>query len=188
MKRASTQYLLTCAAIGAGGAVLLIPANNIAAAIAGALPLLYAAIVGVWVVPSVVALDLIRRPGAAVLTSLFAGLVLIPFTPYGVRSVITCLIFGVILEIPFLVTRYRRWSPWIFVIATLVLLALYSLLAYRTYDVQSFPAWAQVTFFGLMLVSALLFTSLSLLLSRRLAKAGVARGLRREASAAPVPE
>lgn len=180
MKRASTQYLLTCAAIGAAGGVLLIPANNIAAAISAALPLLYAAIVGVWVVPSVVALDLIRRPGAAVLTSLFAGLVLVPFTPYGVRSVITCLIFGVILELPFLVTRYRRWSPWIFVASTVVLLSLYSLLAYRTYDVGSFPLWAQIAFFGLMLVSALLFTGLSLLLASRLRTAGVARALRRQ--------
>lgn len=181
MKRFSTQYLLTCAAIGAGGGLLLIPANNLAAAIAAAVPLLYAAIVGVWVVPSVVALDLIRRPGAAVLTSFFAGLVLIPFTPYGVRSVVTCLIFGIILELPFLATLYRRWSPWIFFGATLVLLALYSLLAYRTYAVETFEPWAQVTFFGLMLVSAFAFTGLSLLLSSRLRKAGVARVLRRKA-------
>jgi len=187
VNRFSTQYLLTCAAIGAGGGLLLIPANNIAAAVAAALPLLYAAIVGVWVVPSVVALDLIRRPGASVLTSLFAGLVLIPFTPYGVRSVITCLIFGVILELPFLATLYRRWSKWIFFGATLVLLALYSLLAYRTYAVETFEPWAQFAFFGLMLVSAVGFTALALLLSGRLRKAGVARGLRRQSSTADAP-
>ncbi|SIT72317.1 ECF transporter S component [Microbacterium sp. RU33B] len=62
----TTRYLLSCAAIGAAGAVLLIPANNLAIALGTALPFLYAAMVGVWLLPSALAMALIRRPGAGV--------------------------------------------------------------------------------------------------------------------------
>ena len=187
MKTFSTRFLLTTAAIGAAGGLLLIPANNLAALVSDAVPLLFAATVGLWVVPSIVALDLLRAPGASVLTSLFSGIVLIPFTPYGVRSVITCLIFGVILELPFLVTLYRRWSRWIFFGAVVLLVGLYSFVAYRSYGVENFAPWAQLAFFALMFASAVGFTALALLLATRLRRAGVARlsGETKRASVAP---
>lgn len=185
MKRASTKYLLTCAAIGAAGGILLIPANNIAAAVAAALPLLYAAIVGAWVIAPVVALDVIRRPGASLLTSLFAGLVVTPFTPYGARSIITCVLFGALLEIPFLVTLWKRWHPAIFVIATLLIGGIYSVFAYRTYAIDTFPVAGQVAFFVIMLASIAAFTTLGLLIGSRLRKAGVAKALRRRTEPTP---
>lgn len=179
MKRASTQYLLTCAAIGAAGGILLIPANNIAAAVAAAIPLLYAAIVGAWVIAPVVALDVIRRPGASLLTSLFAGLVVTPFTPYGARSIITCVLFGALLEIPFLITRYKRWTPTIFFVSTLVIGAVYAAYSFVSFALETFPLGAQIAYFVILLASIAAFTALGLLIGSRLRKAGVAKSLRR---------
>lgn len=182
MARASTRFLMTTAAVGAAGGILLIPANNLAALVSDALPLVFAATVGLWVVPSIVALDLLRRPGASVLTSLFAGIVLIPFTPYGVRSVITCLIFGVLLEVPFAVTLYRRWARWLPFVAVTLLVGAYSFVAYRSYGVESFAPGAQVAFFALMVLSAWAFTAIALVVAARLRRAGVARGIGRRSA------
>ncbi|MGX5681848.1 ECF transporter S component [Schumannella luteola] len=184
MKRVSTQYLLTCAAIGAAGGILLIPANNVAAAVAAALPLLYAAIVGAWVIASVIALDVIRRPGASLLTSLFAGLVVTPFTPYGARSIITCVLFGALLELPFLATLYRRWHPALFFAATLGIGAVYSVFAYRTFAIDTFPIGAQIAFFAILLASIAAFTAVGLVIGSRLRAAGIATALRRRPAAA----
>ncbi|MBG0560836.1 hypothetical protein [Actinoplanes aureus] len=54
--RLSTRFLMACAAIG----VLLLPANFVAAAIASAVPLAYAAMLGVWLIGPVAATGVAR--------------------------------------------------------------------------------------------------------------------------------
>ncbi len=113
--RTSTRVLLSCAAIGVGGGLVAGASGYLAAAFAAFGPLLYGITAGTHFLPSVVALALLKRPGTAVLAGVIAGLVGAAFAPWWIgRFVGTGLLVGVLLELPFLITRYRRWDPWLF--------------------------------------------------------------------------
>ncbi|WP_168200377.1 ECF transporter S component [Protaetiibacter larvae] len=183
MGRFTTRYLLSCAAIGVAGGLLLIPANLYAGTVAKGVPLLYAPIVGVWILPVVIALALLRRPGAGVLTALIAGIVTIPSSPNGAGAVITMLMIGVLLELPFAVLLYRRWHPAIFLVATAVLAALYGFVTWRSLDVASQPTWAQITFVALLIVSGLVGAVVGLAIARAVERTGVTRGVSRDRTA-----
>jgi len=172
----TTRYLMTCAAIGAATGVLLVPANFVAAALAPTVPVLYSAMLGLWIVGPVLALALVRRPGAAVLTMLVAG-VISSASPLGASSVLTCLMVGAALELAFVVTLYRVWASWLFYAATFVFSALYTWSAFVAFDAASMAPVVQALIVGLMMASALVGTWAGLLLARRLERAGVARGL-----------
>ncbi|KLN35345.1 ECF transporter S component [Cellulosimicrobium cellulans] len=172
----TTRYLMTCAAIGAATGVLLVPANFVAAALASTVPVLYSAMLGLWIVGPVLALALVRRPGAAVLTMLVAG-VISSASPLGASSILTCLMVGAALEVAFLVTLYRVWAPWLFYVATFVFSALYTWSAFVAFDAASMASVVQVLIVALMMASSLVGTWAGLLLARRLERAGVARGL-----------
>ena len=172
----TTRYLMTCAAIGAATGVLLVPANFVAAALASTVPVLYSAMLGLWIVGPVLALALVRRPGAAVLTMLVAG-VISSASPLGASSILTCLMVGAALEVAFLVTLYRVWAPWLFYVATFVFSALYTWSAFVAFDAASMAPVVQVLIVALMMASSLVGTWAGLLLARRLERAGVARWL-----------
>ncbi|MEU4690281.1 ECF transporter S component [Actinoplanes sp. NPDC023714] len=171
-----TRFLMACAAIGAATGVLLLPANFVAAAISAAVPLLYAAMVGVWLVGPVVALAVLRRPGAALITMLIAGIINIP-TPAGPAAIVTNLMVGGAMELGFLVTRYRIWKPWLFYVTAVVFESFYAFSAYSFFNIGDMALAAQIVFFGLMAVSAVVFIALGLLIARRLEATGVARGI-----------
>lgn len=65
---------------------------------------------GIWLLPAFLTSYVLRRPGTALLTSLLYSLVMVPFNPYGVASIIGGLIGGFFYELPFLCTRYRRYG------------------------------------------------------------------------------
>jgi energy-coupling factor transport system substrate-specific component len=172
----TTRFLMACAAIGAATGVLLLPANFVAAAIAATVPLAYATFLGVWLLGPVVALAVLRRPGAAVLTMLIAGIINIP-TPAGPSAIVTNLMVGVALELGFLVTRYRIWRPWLFYVTALGFETLYAISAYGFFNIDDMAVVVQGVFFGLMAVSAVVFTWLGLVVAGRLTATGVARGI-----------
>ncbi|WP_229068264.1 ECF transporter S component [Actinoplanes sp. DH11] len=176
MKRLTTRFLMACAAIGAATGVLLLPANFASFAISAAVPLAYAAMVGVWLIGPVVALAVLRRPGAALLTMLIAGIINIP-TPAGPSAIVTNLMVGVAMELGFLVTRYRIWRPWLFYVTALVFEVVYAASAYAYFNIDDMAAAGKTFFFALMAVSAVGFTWLGLLIAGRVTATGVARGI-----------
>jgi len=176
MQSVTTRYLMTCAAIGAAVGVLLVPANFVSAPLAAAAPLAYAPLVGLWMIGPVLALALIRRPGAAVLTTFVAGVVS-SASPVGAWSIVTCLMAGVVVELAFLVTRYRVWRAWLFYLDAAVFGAAYVASGWAAFDMAAMAPGVLAAFVVLMMGSFLVFTWLGLLLARQLAQAGVARGL-----------
>ncbi|GAA2639609.1 ECF transporter S component [Dactylosporangium fulvum] len=177
MKSLTTRFLMTCAAIGAASGVLLVPVNHISAIFAPTMPILYAGLVGFWLLGPVLGLALLRRPGAGVLTTLIAGLVNVPLTPFGPSAVVTCLMVGVAIEFGFAVTLYRIWRPWLFSTTTVGFTAIYAAMAYVSFDMASTAVAVQALFFVLMVGSAGLATWAGLVLAQRVAKTGVTRGL-----------
>ncbi len=66
---------------------------------------------GVWMIPGVLGMLIIRKPGAAVFTSLLASIVsALLGTAWGLSVIVYGLLQGLLPELVFLATRYRRFT------------------------------------------------------------------------------
>lgn len=179
MTRPLTAYLLTCAVLGVAGAVLLAPANWVSTVLLVGSPVASMITAGLWILPAVVAMRLLERPGAALLVGLISGLAIVPFSGYGFASVATNLWWAFFIELPFLVVLYRFWTVPQYYAGAAVLGVVYPLLSAEYFDLWSQPVAVVVAFFAVTLASCLAAVALGLLVAGRLAKAGVARAARR---------
>jgi len=174
-----TRLLLTCAAIGVVGAVLLIPLLNVfSPAVVGGIPFVYMALVAVWVLPGLLALALLRRGGVALLVAIVSGLVAAPFNPYGISVVFENLVVAVFLELPFLIGLWRDWRAPRFYIAggvAALALGLFSLSILVT-AIPSTPLL--ILALAIPIPVGLVLTFVARLIADRVAATGVLRGIR----------
>ena len=178
MHRTSTRILLSCAAIGVGGGLVAGASGYLAAAFAVFGPLFYGLTVGSHFLPSVVAFALLKRPGTAVLTGFIAGIVGAAFAPQWFwRYVGTGLLVGALLELPFLITRYRRWNPWMFYLSGVVAGALIGIVVFAFHGAEHYAWWAWVVSLACWVGSPPLFIWIGRVIARALERAGVARSL-----------
>lgn len=176
MKSLTTRYLMTCAAIGAAAGVLLIPLNFVSFAFTATAPMLVAVLVGAWLVGPVTALALIRRPGAAILTSAVAGVISMA-SPAGPSAIVTNLMVGAALEVGFAITLYRVWKAWLFYATATVFQLYYAYTAFLYYEMDQTSPLTQILFCVLLLGSAWAAVWAGRALASRVAATGVARGL-----------
>ncbi|MET0734158.1 MAG: ECF transporter S component [Microbacterium sp.] len=182
MSRVTTAYLLTCAAIGVAGGVLLWGAGWASTAIFAVAPFLSVALAGLWLLPATVALRLLERPGAGVLVGLISGLVAFPFLG-------AALWWAFFAELAFLVGLYRFWRTWQYYAGAVFVGIVYPILAAASFDLWTMQPWAIVAFFALTIAGCLVGVGLGILIADRLRAAGVARlARRRPRTAAPEPE
>lgn len=183
MRGTSTRILLSCAAIGVGGGLVAGGSGYLAAVFAAFGPLLYGLTVGSHFLPSVVAFALLRRPGTALLTGLIAGLVGMAFAPqWWFRYVATGLLVGVLLELPFFVTRYRRWDAWMFYLSGVIAGALIGAVVFFAQGAEHYAWWAWAISLSCWVASPPLFIWIGRLIARALERAGVARDVVSERS------
>ena len=171
--RFPTAILLTCAALGVAGGLLLAPANWVSTILFPGLPFVSVALAGLWLMPSVIALRLLRRPLVGLLVGLLAGLVIVPFSGYGFASVATNLWWAAFTELPFLFVLWRYWGTWMHYIGAAVVGVVYPVLAWASFNLGEFTLGVQVLFFAITLASCLGGTALGILVADRLRKAGV---------------
>lgn len=171
--RFPTAILLTCAALGVAGGALLAPANWISTFLFLGLPFVSVGLAGLWLLPSVVALRLLRRPLVGLLVGLLAGLVIVPFSGYGFGSVATNLWWAAFTELPFLFVLWRYWGTWLHYLGAVIVSIVYPVLAWASFDLGSFELWVQIAFFALTFASCLGATALGILIADRLRRAGV---------------
>ncbi|MGB4778112.1 ECF transporter S component, partial [Microbacterium sp.] len=179
MGKVTTAYLLTCAAIGVATGLLTIPATAFSTAIYATIPPLAALTGGVWIVGFAIALRLLERPGAALLTGLISGLVASPLSATGPAIIITNVMFAAFVELPFLITLYRRWGRWLYYVGAALITVLYGAWSATAADMRAFPAWVLWSYLAALLVSNLGGAWLGILIADRLRAAGVARLARR---------
>jgi len=180
MRRASTAYLLTCAVIGVAGGLLLVPANWLSTALFVTVPFIGVITAGLWLLPAVIALRLLQRPGAGILVGLISGLVLIPFSGYGFTSVATNLWWAFFAEVGFLVVAYRFWTLWQHYAGALLVGVVYPILAWQSYDLGAYTPVLQAVFFGITIVSSVAGTALGIGIAAGLRRSGVAATVRRK--------
>jgi len=172
--RFPTAILLTCVAIGVAGGVLLAPANWLSTVlVAVGSPVASMAIVGFWLLPAVVALRLLRRPGVGILVGVISGLVIVPFSGYGFMSIISNGSWALLAELPFLVTLWKFWPTWMHYVGALATGVIYPLTAWQFFDMGRTTLVAQVLFFVVTLASAAAAAALGILIADRLRRAGV---------------
>jgi energy-coupling factor transport system substrate-specific component len=181
--------------IGAAGGLILIPIFIVfQTPMVLAAPLAYAAVVGAWFLPGAIAQGLLRRGGAAALTMLIAGLVCVPFTPYGFSAVASTLMVGLLQEVPFVFTLWRYWAKWLVYLWAVIVGVCYAVFLW--YGTQA-PAdlgyveqgsvedtaagglsvevlWIMIP---IVVASAVLFTFIGHTIANAIARTGVARGL-----------
>ena len=171
--RFPTAILLTCAALGVAGAVLLAPMNWASTILTGPLPFLGMALAGLWLLPSVIALRLLRRPLVGLLVGLIAGLVLVPFSGYGFGSVATNLWWAAFTELPFLFVLWRYWGTWMHYLGALAVGIVYPISAWAWFNLGAMSLPLQIAFFAVTIASCLGGTALGILIADRLRRAGV---------------
>lgn len=174
--RLSTSVLLTCAAIGVATGVLQAGAGAISAPISAALPLLYGLVLGVHVMPGVIAQELLRAPWVALITHLIAALVASAVVPLWIgRYVGTALLIGGLQELIAAASRYRRWEPWRFFLSAVIVGVVIAGAIWFAADVSRFPVWGQIVYVALFVLGPVLWTAAGLAIGAALRRAGVPR-------------
>ncbi|PRB17328.1 ECF transporter S component [Microbacterium sp. MYb62] len=171
--RFPTAILLTCAALGVAGAVLLAPMNWLSTLLTGPLPFVGMALAGLWLLPAVIALRLLRRPLVGLLVALISGLVLVPFTGLGFGPVLTNLWWAAFTELPFLFVLWRYWGTWMHYLGAVAVGIVYPISAWAWFNLGSMSLFAQIAFFAVTIASCVGGTALGILIADRLRKAGV---------------
>ncbi|AZS42625.1 ECF transporter S component [Microbacterium oleivorans] len=179
MGKITTAYLLTCAAIGVAGGIVLAVGWWVSLGLFATVPFASVAIAGLWVMPAVIALRLLNRPFAGLLVGVISGLVLTPF--WTISAVATTVFWSLFPELPFLVTLYRRWSTWLHYAGGAAIGIAYPILAAQSFDLWSMTPPLVVLFIALCTVSCLAGTWAGIRIADRLRAAGVARLARRRA-------
>lgn len=172
MSRISTAYLLTCAAIGVAGGILLAFGWWVSLALFASVPFASVGIAGIWVLPAVIALRLLQRPFAGLLVGLISGLVLAPF--YTTSAIATTLFWSLFPELPFLAMRYRRWSTWMHYAGAITIGIVYPIFAAASFNLWAMAPPLIVLFVALCAASCAGGTWVGIVIADRLRAAGVA--------------
>lgn len=131
-------------------------------------------LIGGWMVVAPLAVYILRRPGTGAVAEILGAFVQVAFlgSPVGPILLLTGIVQGVGAELPFTLTRYRRYS-WVMFLASGLSAATFSFV----YASIRFGWWGQEWFFirlGLHLLSGLLLTGvLARLLGDGLLRTGV---------------
>lgn len=175
--RLSTRVLLICAAIGvatgiAGGiAGLVTPVLLVVAA-----PL-YGLVLGVHVLPGIIAQEVLRLPFVAIITHLVAALVASAFAPgFAPRFLGTALLFGAIQEGVAALTRYRAWGAWRFFVSGILIGIVVAVVVAFAAHLSAMAVWAQILYFSISILGPVAWTAIALGIGAGLRRAGVARG------------
>lgn len=180
MKNISTRLLMTCAAIGVAGGVLFTAHAWLGLITVNTVPFVYGLTMGLYFLPGALAQALFRRPGIALLTTALSGLVASPFQPIFFMAFLTSLMIGVVQEIPFLITRYRIWRPWLFVVSGVLSAGITAGAAFGILGGEDYGTAGTILIVGCFLISPLVFTMIGVWLAGALDRAGVARGLQQD--------
>lgn len=151
-------------------------AGAISGFVSAGVPLLYGLVLGVHVLPGVIAQDVLRRPWVALITHLIAALVASAVVPLWIgRYIGTALLIGGLQELIAAMSRYRRWESWRFFLSAVIVGAVIAIAIWFAADVSRFPVWGQIVYVALFVLGPVGWTAVGLGVGSALRRAGVAR-------------
>ena len=117
----STSVLLTCAAIGVATGAVSAGAGAVSGLVSAAVPVLYGLVLGVHVLPGVIAQVLLRMPWVALISHVLAALVASAFVPPWIgRYIGTAILIGGLQELIAAIGRYRHWERWRYFVSAVI--------------------------------------------------------------------
>lgn len=174
--RLSTRVLLVCAAIGVATGLLGGIEGWLAVPVITGLPIVYGFLLGIHVLPGIVAQETLRVPWVALITHLIAALASAAVAPpYTFQFLGTALLFGGLQEGVAALVRYRSWAPWRFFASGLVIGVVVALAVFFAAHLSALPLWAQVAYLVLAVLGPVAWTAIGLWIGVGLRRAGVAR-------------
>jgi energy-coupling factor transport system substrate-specific component len=168
--------LLVCAAIGVATGVAGGIAGAVTPFVIAGVPFVYGLVLGVHVLPGIIAQETLRLPLVAIITHVIAALVASAFVfAFAPRFLGTALLFGGIQELVAAITRYRAWGAWRFFISGGIIGVLVAVVVFFAAHLAVLPLWAQIVYLGLSVLGPIAWTAVALWIGVGLRRAGVAR-------------
>ena len=125
-----------------------------------AFPIVFPIMMGIGFFPLILVAYLIRKPGSVLLSSFIIMAVGVPFTPYGVVMLGQVLMYGLPLEIVFLLGRYRHFESWFMAIAGIVVNVIGGILFFISYGILNMDILIQLIIVVETIISGVLFAGL----------------------------
>lgn len=171
----STRTLLVCAAIGVATGILGGIAGLVTVGVITLAPYLYGLVLGVHVLPGIIAQEVLRKPLVALITHVIAALISSAFTPmWAMRFIGTALLFGALQEGVAAVTRYRVWGRWRFFVSAAIIGVIVAVVVGLVVDLGRFEPWVQLSYLIISLLGPIAWTAVGIAIGNALRRAGIA--------------
>ena len=170
-----TRDIMVTCVIGIVFVIIMAGAMNLGMVLMGIItpPLAAMLVMPISVLTGVMALYIVRRPGAGLLSELVTSIVMAPFTAYGFTTIFSRLTEGLLYEAPFLITRYRKWG-WL---SLLILTGISGMVSFSMamvhYGGFNFPPLLVIGFFAANFILCSVAGALAKLQGDSIAKTGV---------------
>ncbi|MFT4210708.1 MAG: ECF transporter S component [Microbacterium sp.] len=172
----STRVLLTCAAIAVATGLLGGIAGWVTIPVLATVPVMYGLVLGVHVLPGIIAQEVLRLPWVALITHVLAALVASATGPqWALRFLGTAILFGGIQELVAALTRYRSWAAWRFFVSAVVIGVVIAVPVFFVADLGTMPLWAQISYLAFSVVAPVAWTAIGLAIGTALRRAGITR-------------
>ena len=169
-----TRNLMTVAALGVVGAIMIVPLTYLSLAVAvnprGIL--IMCALMGAWVIPYLLPGVIVNKPGVFVISGFVMGVIAAFLTPQGPTAILGSVIGSLYVGAPVAVLRYRHWAWWVYALSGVIFGGLNAAAYGKGFGVAL--TGGQVTLgVVLAIVSCWAGAGVCLLLKRALARTGV---------------
>lgn len=168
-----SKALLTSVAIGVAGSFVVVPLTYLQMVATLSHSYVVALTLGLWVIPCLLPLAMVNRPGASLIACGAIGIISAATTPFGLSAIPALLVEGVIVEIPFAVTLYRKWTALQYYLAGAILGGFMGSMVPFTLGITGTDLALQLGCMGIAIVSALVGTWLCRLVSAKIRRTGV---------------
>lgn len=168
-----SRALLASVAIGVAGSFIIVPLTYLQMVATLAHSYAVAATLGLWVIPCLLPLILVKRGGSAIIACAAIGVISAVTTPFGMSAIPALLFEGLIVEIPFLVTLYRKWSTLQYFVSSVLLGGLMGYMVPTTLGISESGLGLPLSCMAISTVSSLAGTWLSLFIAKKIQHRGV---------------
>ena len=132
-------------------------------------PFVYGLVLGVHVLPGIIAQEVLRKPMVALITHVIAALISSAFTPMWAMRY-----FGAIQEGVAALTRYRAWGRWRFFVSAGIIGVLVAIVVGVIVDLAQFALWVQLSYLIVSVLGPVVWTAIGIAIGNALRRAGIA--------------
>lgn len=170
-----TRNLMIIAALAVVGSLIVVPLTyfGLAWSVTPGGILLSVSMMGLWIIPYLLPLVVVRRPGAALIAGLIMGVISAFTTPQGPTTILGNVIGALLVEIPLLLLLYRKWTWWAYALCGL-LFGGFNGGAYTTFQGVQTSVGMQIAIVVTSLISAQVGVWVCIGIRKALVRAGVA--------------